>query len=90
MNIYIDIQKTRSTDSKNAPCYGGTYMHFDSFPKMGDIIEHLDIIPQFVKNNSDLKNVPTGSFEVLCEPFEINPNNPFGCAHKIMVCSTEL
>ncbi len=90
MNIYIDIQKTRSTDWKNSPCYGGTYMHFDSLPKKGDIIKHLYIVPHFAKNNPDLENVPKGSFEVLCEPFAINSNNPFGCAHKIMVCSTEL
>jgi len=90
MNIYIDILKERSIDWLKASCYGGTYMHFDELPKIGDIIPHIDIVSQFVKNNPDLKDVPEGSFEVLCEPFEINSNNPFGCSHKIMVCSTEL
>ncbi|MDL5514698.1 hypothetical protein QSE00_23005 [Arenibacter sp. M-2] len=90
MNIYIDIQKTRSTDWANAPCYGGTYMNFNELPKMGDIIEHLNIIPQFAKKHPDLNNVPEGSFEVICEPFEINSKNPFNCSHKIIVCSTEV
>lgn len=89
MNIYIDIQKTKSTDWHSAPCYVGTYMHFDSLPKKGDIIEHLRIDSQFAENYPDLNNVPEGSFEVLCDPFEIQPN-PFNCTHKIMVCSTEL
>jgi len=65
-------------------------MAFDELPKKGDIIEHLHIVPQFAKNNPDLNNVPKGSFEVLCEPFEINSNNPFDCPHKIMVCSSDL
>jgi hypothetical protein len=88
MNVYIDIYKTKTNDW-SAPCYGGTYMQFSKLPKKGDIIEYLHIIPEWKKNNEQLKDVPEGSFEVLCDPFSIE-NNPFNCSHKIMVCSTEV
>ncbi|MBK5192099.1 MAG: hypothetical protein JJE07_02615 [Flavobacteriaceae bacterium] len=88
MNIYIDISKTKTNDW-SAPCYGGTYMQFSKLPKKGNIIEHLYIVPEFARNNENLKNVPEGSFEVLFDPFPIT-DNPFSCSHKIMVCSTEV
>lgn len=92
MNIYIDIQKTRSTDWLNAPCYGGTIMPFDELPKIGDIIQRLYVRPDFVKNNPDLENVPDGSYEVICEPFELNmgKENPLRSNYKMMVCSSSL
>ena len=88
MNVYIDIYKNRTKDWSD-PCYGGTYMPFTKLPKKGDIIEDLYIVTSFASKNKDLKNVPEGSFEVLCEPFTI-ADNPFNCSHKIMVCSSEL
>ncbi|MBZ9731603.1 hypothetical protein LB467_18100 [Salegentibacter sp. JZCK2] len=88
MNVYIDIYKTKTNDW-NTPCYGATYMQFNKLPKKGDIIEHLFIVPEFARNNDDLKNVPEGSFEVLSDAFPIS-DNPYNCSHKIMVCSTQL